>query len=102
MWKDEFLDRLSEEGANVAQFVSFAPSLETRFSRIKGLMDRIPESLEEGVRLLYARANSTSLNIRTFLPEKPEGNPFEYGIQDVEKVQERAKLHAQNGLHVIV
>lgn len=42
------------------------------------------------------------INVRTFRPESPQGNPFHYGIRDAERAAALVRRLATDGLHVVV
>lgn len=80
--KDNVLDDLAGTGANVAQFVSFDPHGRQRFARVRGIDTSLVFSTPaDAIRAIHATQSATSrnVNIRTFLPDKPDGNPFLYG-----------------------
>jgi hypothetical protein len=101
-FKDAVLDRLSLE-ANVAQFVSFDPALEQRYSRIG---EREPNerfaSPEEAVAALLARSGEGRVNVRSFLPDDPKSKPFRYDIRTADEAAATARDFAAQGLYVIV
>lgn len=102
--KDEVLDRLADT-YNVAQFLSFEPgrALRPRFSRLRGLPAGAEHaSPQEGVAALLARSSPGTVNIRTFRPDQPKGNPFHYGLSTTDEVLAVVRDHTAHGLHVIV
>lgn len=106
MLKDEVLDCIAQDGSNVAQFVSYGPNSKQRFHRIEGLRpDQKFDSIEEAIRAMY-RANASCVNIRTFLPDKPDGNPFLWGPRlgfgDVNKAAAAAREMIRKGYYIII
>jgi len=105
LFKDEVLDHLACT-SNVAQFVSFGPGyqLRQRFCRIIGHEPNHKfNSPEEAITALLQRAPSKKVNIRSYQPESPEGNPFIKHLDSTEKVVSEIKSLAQNRhLHTIV
>jgi hypothetical protein len=101
-FKDAVLDRLSLE-ANVAQFVSFAPDLSQRFSRVRGHVPNTPfGSAEGGVAALLACSGEGRVNVRSFLPDDPKSKPFRYDIRTAAEASETARDFASRGLFIIV
>jgi len=81
--KDDSLVELALD-YNIAQFASFAPGFaELRHHRIRNqtdmsTLDVDPETVLEA---LLRTSNGQSINIRSFTPDRPSGNPFYYGVQ---------------------
>jgi hypothetical protein len=101
-YKDEVLARLADT-ANVAQFVSFAPSGAGRFVRVRGVApDHAFGSMEDAVQALFAASPEGSVNIRSFRPDSPQGNEFVYGARSAADAAAHARRMAGEGLHVIV
>jgi hypothetical protein len=99
--KDELLEHLATTGANTAQFVSYEPSQRQRFSKIRELAPNIVfPSVNQAAEALLRRANS--VNIRTFLADKPDGNPFDYGIMRASEVETKVVNYMAQGYHVII
>lgn len=101
--KDESLDCLAAQGANIAQFASWGPDGCQRFARIRGLEPghRFGRPAD-AARAIMSRIQIPSINIRTFLPEKPDGNPFLYGLVDPEEIDARVLGFTRDGYYVIV
>jgi hypothetical protein len=100
-FKDAILDMLAETG-NVAQFVSFSPSLEQRYSRIAGLeRNHHFESPMRAISALIASSAERRINLRSFDPQRPQGNEFVYGLENVESACIEMERLASTGLHVI-
>ena len=101
-YKDAVLDRLARLG-NVAQFVSFDPSLRQRFAWIQGFEPNAPfDGLEAAVDAILRRSTEASVNIRTFEPYHAKSRDFVYGLRDAAEVGERLRGFASAGLHTIV
>lgn len=102
--KDEVMHQLVKDGVNVAQFVSFAPSGAMRYACVRG-HDGHGLGFEGGVRAVYS-TGVDMINIRTFKPEKPDGNPFflgsEHGFSDPCVAAEKIAEMCRAGYHVIV
>lgn len=81
--KDAALDRLADR-FNVAQFVSFAPTLDgpvQQFCRISELAPNQPfASVEEAIEALFARSPEGLLNVRSFSEHQPRSREFLYGL----------------------
>ncbi|MGD8290757.1 MAG: hypothetical protein PVF37_03565 [Desulfobacterales bacterium] len=105
LYKDEVLDHLAYT-ANVAQFVSFAPGPQPgqRFSRIIGYEPNHRfASPEEAVQALLLSAPEKKVNIRSFNPHLPEGNPFVKGLDSFEEVMsDLLRLSVDKQLYTIV
>lgn len=102
MFKDSILNNLADT-ANVAQFVSYGPDGLQRFSRVHGNeANKNFGSLRDGISAMLNASPEHSVNVRSFLPDSPQGNAFHYGITDVDKAVDIAsKLNAE-GLYVII
>lgn len=103
--KDEMLDRIAEQSGNIAQFVSFAPDGSQRFMRIRGIEpSRQFANTEEAITAIL-RTGAPYVNIRSFLPEKPDGNPFfmgRDGFETPQKVSAKVQELVKEGFYVIV
>lgn len=82
----------------MAHFASFDPNLNLRFTT---LMDFPPLSniLDTIQRLLKI---SGSVNVRTFLPGKPSGNPFVYGLENEKDILASLTNFANDGFFTIL
>ncbi|MDO8571179.1 MAG: hypothetical protein Q7R79_00680 [bacterium] len=105
--KDEVMKNLTERGVNVASFVSFGPDGKQRFCRVRGFHPhKLFTDYESAVRAMYATGYIDLVNVRTFLPEKPDGNPFflgvKHGFKDPSVVARFVAEHIQKGFHVII
>jgi hypothetical protein len=105
LYKDEVLDHLACT-ANVAQFVSFAPhpQIRQRFARIIGYEPNHQfASPEEAVQALLLSAPEKKVNIRSYNPHLPEGNPFVRGLRSLAEVMsELRRLSEDKQLYTIV
>jgi len=103
--KDEMLKQIAEDSGNVAQFVSFAPDGTQRFYCIRGTNPtKRFKSIEEAVNVIL-QVGSPFVNIRSFLPEKQDGNPFLMGRNGFEtptKVAQKVKELFEKGYYVII
>jgi hypothetical protein len=101
LFKDEVLDWLAERG-NVAQFVSFDPAGGQRFCRLKTFArNHRFDTMEGAVASLFRVAGEGKVNVRSFRPESPQGNPFKTRLASAdEAVREIRDLSAQ-GLYCI-
>lgn len=103
IYKDDILDDLSRTG-NIARFFS-AESTDTgtwvRHNhtgvRIKGNKDIVAL-----VDHLLSVSISGRVNIRTFRPHAPEGNPFEFGLSDRAEVLDKVYGFLDEGYIIIV
>ena len=77
--KDDEMDRIATQGSNIAMFVSFGPNGNRRFARVRGIdHTNVPTTPLEAIQALF-QAGASNVNIRTFTPDQPDGNPFFYG-----------------------
>src|SRR5208337_823512 len=101
-FKDAVLDSLSNHG-NVAQFVSFSPSLDIRYSRIVGHSPNTSfASLRHAIASLLGASVEKSVNVRSYHPEHPKSREFIYGIRNVESAEAAVRKLASQGLYTIV
>ncbi len=106
--KDEAIDQVATRGGNVAMFVSYAPDGSKRFSRVRGIVSdsTLPQPLD-AVNALYV-GGASNVNIRTFTPDQPDGNPFYYGpscgfsADNPELAAETAQQMMQQGYYIII
>jgi hypothetical protein len=102
LFKDQILDELADV-ANVAQFVSFSPQLEQRYSRVREFVPNHPfPSLPVAAGILLERSPEKSVNIRSFDPITPESREFVYGLRAVDDIVENGKRIAQQGFYTII
>jgi hypothetical protein len=77
--KDLAMNEVATRGGNVGMFASFAPDGTKRYSRIRGFTsDQAFPTPLSAIQALYS-AGAENVNIRTFTPDQPDGNPFFYG-----------------------
>jgi hypothetical protein len=105
--KDDRLDAVAEHH-NVAQFVSFGPGADPRerHRRLRGDPAAVAPAgpggaVEDAVAELLARAPD-GVNVRTFRPDHPKGNPFDYGLTQADDVVALVRSRAAAGYHVVV
>ena len=102
LYKDEVLDVLSET-RNVAQFVSFAPNLKQRFSRVLGFKaNHIFKSVQSAVSQLMMCSPENSVNVRSFLPNNPKSHDFIYGLKDIDTAVDTILRLSRKGLFTIL
>src|SRR5687767_113165 len=104
--KDQLLDAIVQQGGNVAQFVSFGPDSSKRYSRIRGMEPSHRwDSIEQAVDALL-RTGPPFVNIRSFTPSKPEGNPFflgsKHGLDTAVSAAAKVRELVRQGYNVIV
>lgn len=100
--KDEQLAHVARLG-NVAQFVSFDPAVQVRHARIaETAEDARFASVEDAVSTLFAAAPEHSINVRAYLPDSPKGNPFLYGLTNVDEAVGHVRRLAGQGFFTIV
>lgn len=100
-YKDAILDDLAETG-NVAQFVSFSPALVQRYSRIAGVeRNHLFDSPGEAFSVLISASSERRINLRSFHPQRPQGNEFVYGLQSAADALRELNRLTASGLHVI-
>ncbi len=103
MLKDERLHELITRGINVAQFVSFGPPDKIRFHGICGLgQSQAPATVESAVETIFQSSFLGSIDIRTFLAHKPDGNPFEKDIKTTGAALQLVRKFLGEGYFVIV
>jgi hypothetical protein len=106
MLKDQKLDEFAQRGVNIAQFVSFAPDGKKRYSRIRGTdpTHRFA-SVEKAIQAILD-TGAPFVNIRCFLPTKPDGNPFFMGRHEkwssVTDIADGVRALCGNGYHVLI
>lgn len=102
VFKDAILEDIAKT-ANVAQFVSFSPELNQRFSRIWGYVPnfRFPSS-EEAVRVLMESSPEASVNVRSFDPIRSKAGDFHYKLERVDEVMVKLRRLAEAGFFTIV
>ena len=102
MYKDKILDGLADS-ANVAQFVSYGPDGAQRFSRVYGHeANKKFDSMREGIAAILNASPEHSVNVRSFLPDSPQGNAFHYGITSADTAVEIASKLSAEGFYTIV
>ena len=101
-FKDAILEDVAKT-ANVAQFVSFSPELNQRFSRIWGYAPnfRFPSS-ESAVRVLLESSPEASVNVRSFDPIRSKAGDFHYKLERVDEVMVKLRMLAEAGFFTIV
>lgn len=100
-FKDDGLERLAELG-NVAQFVSFSPSVEQRYCRIAGFAPNHRfSSWQAAVGALFAASDEHRLNARSYRPDSEQGNDFFYALESLDAVLARVSSLTSAGFHVI-
>jgi len=102
LFKDAVLDQLARR-ANVAQFVSFSPTLEQRFARVFGYGSnhRFPD-LHAAAAALLETSGEHSVNVRSFDPATPKSREFVYGLKTVDDITNNVQRLAATGLHTIL
>jgi len=103
--KDELLDRISENGGNVAQFASFAPNGTQRYARIREISPAKRFSGVTEAAELILKTKAPYVNIRTFLPDKPDGNPFfmgRKGLETPDKIAVQVAELMSQGFYIII
>jgi hypothetical protein len=100
-FKDEILNDLASV-ANVAQFVSFGPEGQ-RFSRIRGFSpNEVFPTANDAISALLENSPEGTVNVRSFFPEHPTGEPLIYGLTTVDAVIEVLSRKAARKLYTIV
>ncbi len=102
-FKDSGLARLSQEGHNVAQFVSYDPDGNQRYSRVVGQSKNHEfDSQEEAVDYLLRNSTGQSVNVRSYDPADPKSKPFRYGNTTLDQAMGHVRELSAAGLHLIV
>lgn len=100
-YKDEQLDQLAALG-NVAQFISFSPGKHQRFSRIAGEpANKRYRTASSAICALLESSSERRINIRSFTPEKRQGNEFVYGLDRAEDALSAIDRLSLSGMYVI-
>ncbi|HEX8735896.1 MAG TPA: hypothetical protein VF721_11260 [Pyrinomonadaceae bacterium] len=101
-YKDVILDGLGTE-ANIAQFVSFNPQLEQRFSLVREFeRNHTFSSLEEAAKVLLNAAPEKLVNVRSYTPEDPKSREFVSKLKSVDEVIANVSRLASQGLYTII
>lgn len=101
-YKDEVLNSLAETG-NVAQFVSFSPAKEQRFSRICSYAPNQKfSSPSNAITSLLNNSPEKAVSIRTFLPDRPQGNPFVLKVESIDDIIKYITDFTDKSYYVIV
>lgn len=101
-FKDARLDQVAKLG-NVAQFVSFGPDLQQRFSLVGGFEPNHRFSgVCQAVTTLLHHSPERRINIRSFKPDDPQGHEFIYGIESADIADQQIRRLTTLGLFVIV
>lgn len=104
--KDESLDYMAEQGFNVAQFVSFSPSVKgpkQEFARIAGHGVNAPfESPIAAIRFLLSASSDQSVNVRSYEPFNPQSRPFKYALKSADEALDWVEKLGRDGLYTIV
>jgi hypothetical protein len=101
-YKDLILDELGAK-ANIAQFVSFDPQLNQRYSLVRGFErnHRFP-SLMEAAGALLNTAPENLVNIRSYTPDAPKSREFVSKLKNTDEVVAEVKRLAAEGLFTII
>ncbi len=106
MLKDQKLDEFAQRGVNIAQFVSYGSDGNKRYSRIRGTYPTQRLDSVEGAIQSILDTGAPFVNIRTFLPNKPDGNPFFMGRREkwasIVEPADIVRTHLRQGFYVIV
>ncbi|MBN2532851.1 MAG: hypothetical protein JXB88_08170 [Spirochaetales bacterium] len=103
-YKDAILDNLAHIG-NIAQFVSFSAgeNAKQRYCRIHGYEpNHMFHSIKEAVAALFRNSIEGTLNVRTFKPDNPKGEPLHYALKDSDKILKIVYNNARAGKYSIV
>jgi hypothetical protein len=106
MFKDDVLARLADK-YNVAQFASFGPGAEPQQRHLRitdpGATDPAagPADVEAAIELVLRRS-AGAVNVRSFRPEAPKGNPFRYDLTSAAEAASIVRALATEGYHTIV
>ena len=106
MLKDQKLDEFAQRGVNIAQFVSYGPDGKKRYSRIRGTYPTHRTASIEGAVQAILDTGAPFVNIRSFLPTKPDGNPFFMGRREkwatVVDAADVVRKLCRDGYHVVI
>ncbi|MDX6444656.1 MAG: hypothetical protein QOH71_1730 [Blastocatellia bacterium] len=99
--KDEVLDRIAHK-ANVAQFVSFGPELNQRYSRIHDTEpNKIFDCVSDALGALLRMSPDQTINIRSFAFADSKSRQFIYGLSSVGEAESALRNLAAQGLYTI-
>jgi hypothetical protein len=101
LFKDQVLDWLAERG-NVAQFVSFDPAGVQRFCRLKTFeRNHRFDTMEEAIAALFRVAGEGKVNVRSYRPDSPQGNPFRTRLASADEAIREIRTLSAQGLYCI-
>jgi hypothetical protein len=104
--KDQVLAEIVQRGGNVAQAITYGPDGKQRFHWIRGVdPDFVFKSIEQGVKAILA-TGARFVNIRTYTPDAPDGNPFFFGrkgfVDTPKRVAAKVRQMMKEGYYVII
>lgn len=103
--KDAVLNRLAAD-FNVAQFVSFSPSIRgpiQEFSRVNGrVANHVYPTVGEAVSDLLLSSNMSSLNVRSFTAASTQSMEFLYGLTEKEAIVQHLSRLSEQGAFTIL
>ncbi|WP_157551273.1 hypothetical protein [Nocardioides jensenii] len=100
--KDSSLASLASD-FNVASFLSVGPGGPIlRHRHIRGRKVSRSAGIPDSVQLLLSASNAGSVNVRTFKPGSPKGNPFKYGLNRVDDVLRAIQAYSASGYFCII
>lgn len=102
-FKDEGLNRLANEGHNIAQFVSYDNEGNQRHSRVIGLQpNAIFKDAADAAEYLIANTTEHQVNVRSYHPYEPESKPLVMRLKTVDDVTATLRARQNEGLHTLV
>ncbi|MGO7545444.1 hypothetical protein AB9E34_06685 [Rhizobium leguminosarum] len=104
--KDEVLNSLAAT-ANVAQFVSFRPAMDSSIAQSYCRVADYPENHsfadpQSAVTALLAASSDRMVNVRSYEPNSPRSREFVYGLKSVDEVLGVLARLSEDKLHLIV
>ncbi|WP_148616432.1 hypothetical protein [Nocardioides rubriscoriae] len=89
--------------SNTAYFASFAAHTGwLRYSNLPGTRDRRRQPFSDLINDLLNLSANSSVNVRTFRLDSPQGNPFHYGLTDPNDIEQLVKQVIEDGYFAIV
>lgn len=102
--KDQKLDRLAER-FNVAQFISFSPSVDGPLQQYARLSNFPPNptfsSVDEGMKALFARSAEGTVNLRSFSEGNSQSREFIYALPTLDDAVSAIRRISSEGAYTI-
>lgn len=103
--KDKALDHLAER-INVAQFVAYEPhngKPDQTYSRVRGdSPNRKYSDVRSAALKLLENSSEGTVNVRSYSPDDSQSKPFDYGLSQLDQIEQIVNQRISDGLHVIL